>query len=75
MPPRYRVGKGLCSIPFVKIHQMELTMSKHVGGDMTASNLANAPPGMQKQMLGEKIFPCSALRTRGGGPTFSEVDF
>merc|ERR1719271_1355979 len=27
------------------------------GGDMTANNLANAPPGMQKQMLGEKIFP------------------
>merc|ERR1719263_738782 len=23
----------------------------------TSSSLANAPPGMQKQMLGEKIFP------------------
>merc|ERR1719420_450039 len=30
------------------------------GADMTASNLANAPPGMQKQMLGEKIFPLIA---------------
>merc|ERR1719359_1146161 len=30
------------------------------GGDMTASNLANAPPGLQKQMLGEKIFPLIA---------------
>merc|ERR1719235_2406372 len=26
-------------------------------GQSTASTLANAPPGMQKQMLGEKIFP------------------
>jgi polyadenylate-binding protein len=32
-------------------------MGARPGGDMTASNLANAPPGMQKQMLGEKIFP------------------
>jgi len=24
---------------------------------MNTSSLANAPPGMQKQMLGEKIFP------------------
>merc|ERR1719198_2739894 len=24
---------------------------------LNPSNLANAPPGMQKQMLGEKIFP------------------
>jgi polyadenylate-binding protein len=28
--------------------------------EMSASNLANAPPGMQKQMLGEKIFPLIA---------------
>merc|ERR1719421_928903 len=27
------------------------------GGPMNTSSLANAPPGMQKQMLGEKIFP------------------
>merc|ERR1719482_1611881 len=26
-------------------------------GQSAASTLANAPPGMQKQMLGEKIFP------------------
>merc|ERR1719326_1149582 len=26
-------------------------------GGMNTSSLANAPPGMQKQMLGEKIFP------------------
>jgi polyadenylate-binding protein len=26
-------------------------------GPMNTSSLANAPPGMQKQMLGEKIFP------------------
>merc|ERR1719428_150909 len=26
-------------------------------GQNAASTLANAPPGMQKQMLGEKIFP------------------
>merc|ERR550537_624126 len=26
-------------------------------GAMNTSSLANAPPGMQKQMLGEKIFP------------------
>ena len=35
------------------------------GGDMTASNLANAPPGMQKQMLGEKIFPSAQLHPQG----------
>jgi len=35
-------------------------MGARPGGDMTASNLANAPPGMQKQMLGEKIFPLIA---------------
>merc|ERR1719428_1967127 len=27
------------------------------GGPQNPSSLANAPPGMQKQMLGEKIFP------------------
>jgi polyadenylate-binding protein len=27
------------------------------GGMGPSSSLANAPPGMQKQMLGEKIFP------------------
>merc|ERR1719335_1955068 len=27
------------------------------GAMSTTSSLANAPPGMQKQMLGEKIFP------------------
>merc|ERR1719199_1669536 len=26
-------------------------------GPLNPSSLANAPPGMQKQMLGEKIFP------------------
>merc|ERR1719364_347450 len=26
-------------------------------GPMNTASLANAPPGMQKQMLGEKIFP------------------
>jgi len=26
-------------------------------GGLNTSNLANAPPGMQKQMIGEKIFP------------------
>merc|ERR1719262_1623332 len=26
-------------------------------GQSATSTLANAPPGMQKQMLGEKIFP------------------
>merc|ERR1719463_533171 len=36
---------------------MRQPMGARPGGDMTASNLANAPPGMQKQMLGEKIFP------------------
>merc|ERR1719243_532711 len=35
-------------------------MGARPAGDMTASNLANAPPGMQKQMLGEKIFPLIA---------------
>merc|ERR1719316_1807594 len=25
-------------------------------GDLTAANLASAPPGMQKQMLGEKLY-------------------
>merc|ERR1719456_1426119 len=29
-------------------------------GGLSAANLANAPPGMQKQMLGEKIFPLIA---------------
>jgi polyadenylate-binding protein len=29
-------------------------------GGLTAATLANAPPGMQKQMLGEKIFPLIA---------------
>merc|ERR1719456_501505 len=29
-------------------------------GSLTSSTLANAPPGMQKQMLGEKIFPLIA---------------
>merc|ERR1719359_1892693 len=29
-------------------------------GSLTAASLANAPPGMQKQMLGEKIFPLIA---------------
>merc|ERR1719311_328095 len=29
-------------------------------GGVDASSLANAPPGMQKQMLGEKIFPLIA---------------
>merc|ERR1712072_1028238 len=28
-----------------------------MGGQSATSTLANAPPGMQKQMLGEKIFP------------------
>merc|ERR1719473_687327 len=28
-----------------------------MGGANNPSSLANAPPGMQKQMLGEKIFP------------------
>ena len=36
-------------------------VEQSVGDDMTASNLANAPPGMQKQMLGEKIFPSPGL--------------
>merc|ERR1719355_266917 len=30
------------------------------GDGLTAATLANAPPGMQKQMLGEKIFPLIA---------------
>merc|ERR1719478_683328 len=30
------------------------------GYGLTAATLANAPPGMQKQMLGEKIFPLIA---------------
>merc|ERR1719238_1531758 len=30
------------------------------GGALTASALAAAPPGMQKQMLGEKLFPLIA---------------
>merc|ERR1719326_2633464 len=29
-------------------------------GSLSAAGLANAPPGMQKQMLGEKIFPLIA---------------
>merc|ERR1719443_234284 len=27
------------------------------GGNLTAQSLASAPPGMQKQMLGEKLYP------------------
>lgn len=30
------------------------------GGGLTAQMLANAPPGMQKQMLGEKLYPAVA---------------
>jgi polyadenylate-binding protein len=37
-----------------------MAQQRPMGGPMgqsAASTLANAPPGMQKQMLGEKIFP------------------
>merc|ERR1719201_933376 len=39
--------------------QMQRPMGGPAGG-LEASSLANAPPGMQKQMLGEKIFPLIA---------------
>merc|ERR1719333_1903800 len=39
--------------------QMQRPMAGPAGG-VDASSLANAPPGMQKQMLGEKIFPLIA---------------
>ena len=48
-----RLGMRSGALPRSK----SVTWSPYAGGDMTASNLANAPPGMQKQMLGEKIFP------------------
>merc|ERR1719331_1241362 len=47
-------GKGM------QATMQQQPMGARPGGDMTASNLANAPPGMQKQMLGEKIFPLIA---------------
>merc|ERR1719352_978685 len=50
-------GKGM-QAPMQQQRPMpQQQMGARPGGDMTASNLANAPPGMQKQMLGEKIFP------------------
>merc|ERR1711966_430027 len=40
------------------MQQRPMGMQQPAGGaNMSAANLANAPPGMQKQMLGEKIFP------------------
>merc|ERR1719310_2079428 len=54
-------GKGM-QAPMQQQRPMmgQQPMGARPGGDMTASNLANAPPGMQKQMLGEKIFPLIA---------------
>merc|ERR1719281_900525 len=54
-------GKGM-QAPMQQQRPMmgQQQMGARPGGDMTASNLANAPPGMQKQMLGEKIFPLIA---------------
>merc|ERR550514_573687 len=54
MRPMMMGGKGMGGMgPPQQMMQQPRT-------DMTASNLANAPPGMQKQMLGEKIFPLIA---------------
>merc|ERR1719482_1467715 len=51
-------GKG--GAPMQQQRPMGMPGQPRPGADMTASNLANAPPGMQKQMLGEKIFPLIA---------------
>merc|ERR1719331_41357 len=41
--------------------QQQMPMQRPpMDGGLTAATLANAPPGMQKQMLGEKIFPLIA---------------
>merc|ERR1719462_28252 len=34
-----------------------MSQGQQAGGPLTAAALAAAPPGVQKQMLGEKLFP------------------
>merc|ERR1719335_1087006 len=46
--------------PMGMMQQQPMQRPPMQSGDMSAANLANAPPGMQKQMLGEKIFPLIA---------------
>jgi len=50
---------GAMQRPPMQQAQMQRPMAGPAGG-VDASSLANAPPGMQKQMLGEKIFPLIA---------------
>jgi polyadenylate-binding protein len=40
--------------------QQPMARPQTADGSLSAAGLANAPPGMQKQMLGEKIFPLIA---------------
>jgi len=56
-------GKGGMPMAAMQRPPMQQPMQRPMGGPaggVDASSLANAPPGMQKQMLGEKIFPLIA---------------
>merc|ERR1719197_2427619 len=56
-------GKGGMPMAGMQRPPMQQPMQRPMAGPaggVDSSTLANAPPGMQKQMLGEKIFPLIA---------------
>merc|ERR1712186_303224 len=57
MPQMPMAGKGMPQQPMPQQQQPQQAGGAPAGAPLNAATLAAAPPSVQKQMIGEKLFP------------------
>merc|ERR1711870_104685 len=60
MPQMPMAGKGMSQQPMPQQQQPQQAGGAPAGAPLNAATLAAAPPSVQKQMIGEKLFPAIA---------------